>query len=60
MGVRKKSIEKNKKQSSQKKREDVFNIKSRTLRESLLEVLELVEERSSQKSNIFDEDKNSL
>jgi len=58
MGVCKESIEKNKKQSSQKKRGDVFNIKSRTLRESLLEVLELVEERSSQKSNRVDE--NSL
>jgi len=56
MGVRKKSIEKVKKQSSQKKREGVFNKKSGTLRKSLLEVLESIEERSSINSTkLFDE-----
>jgi hypothetical protein len=56
MGLSKKSIAKNRKQSSQKKRERVFNKKSGTLRESLLEVLKSIEERSSINSTkLFDE-----
>jgi hypothetical protein len=56
MGLSKKSIGKNGKQPSQKKRERVFNKKSGTLRESLLEVLKSIEERSSINSTkLFDE-----
>jgi len=56
MGLSKKSIAKNRKQSSQKKRERVFNKKSGTLRESLLEVLKSIEERSSINcTKLFDE-----
>jgi hypothetical protein len=56
MGLSKKTIGKNGKQPSQKKRKGVLNKKSGTLKESLLEVLESIEERSSINStNLFDE-----
>jgi hypothetical protein len=56
MGLSKKTSGKDKKQSFHKKKEFVLNKKSGTLRESLLEVLKSIEERSSIKNtNLFDE-----
>jgi hypothetical protein len=58
MGLSKKYIGKNKKQSFYKKKEFVLNKKPGTLRESLLEVLKSIEERSSINSTkLFDENK---